>query len=59
MQKVVASTVPKKDLTIVLPYLGKLVSQLPDDSLNISLKSNIDCYMEKPGATFCNGKKIF
>ena len=28
MQKIVASTVPKKDLMIVLPYLGKLLLQI-------------------------------
>ena len=30
--------------------------ELPDDSLNIFRKSNIDHYMEIPSATFCIGK---
>ena len=31
-------------------------SELPDDSPNIFKKSNIDCFTERPSATFCNGK---
>ena len=34
----------------------KELSELPDDSPNIFKKSNIDCYMERSSATFCNGK---
>ena len=31
-------------------------SELPDDSPNIFKKSNIDRYVERPSATYCNGK---
>ena len=34
----------------------KELRELLDDSPNIVKKSNIDCYMERPSATFCNGK---
>ena len=34
----------------------KELSELPDDSPNIFKKSNIGRYMERPKATFCNGK---
>ena len=34
----------------------KELSELPDDSPNIFKKSNIDRYMERLSATFCNGK---
>ena len=34
----------------------KELSELPDNSPNISKKCNIDHYMERPNATFCNGK---
>ena len=37
-------------------YFLKKLSKLPDDSSNIFKKSNIDRYMERPSATFCNGK---
>ena len=31
-------------------------SEVPDNSPNIFKKSNIDRYLERPNATFCNGK---
>ena len=34
----------------------KELSELPDDSPNIFKKSDIDNYMERPSATFCNEK---
>ena len=34
----------------------KQLSKLPDDSPNIFKKSNTDHYMERPSASFCNGK---
>ena len=34
----------------------KRLSELPDNRRNIFKRSNIDCYMESPSATFCNGK---
>ena len=34
----------------------KELSRLPDDRPNIFKRSNIDRYMERPSATFCNGK---
>ena len=34
----------------------KELSKLPDNSPNIFKKSNINHYMERPSATFCNGK---
>ena len=34
----------------------KELRKLPGNSPNILKKSNIDCYMERPSATFCNGK---
>ena len=34
----------------------KELSELQDDSPNIFNKSNIDCYVERPSAVFCNGK---
>ena len=34
----------------------KELSKLPDNSQNIFKKSNIDRYMERPSATFSNGK---
>ena len=36
----------------------KEFSKLTDNSLNILKKSNIDHFMERPSATFCNGKYI-
>lgn len=38
----------------VLPP-GKKLSKLPANSLNISKRSNIDYFMERPSGTFCNG----
>ena len=37
-------------------YFLKKKKKLPDNSPNIFEKSNIDCYMERPSSTFCNGK---
>ena len=34
----------------------KELSELPGNSPNILKKFNIDCYMDRPSATFCNGK---
>ena len=34
----------------------KELHELPDDSPNIFKKSSFDRYMERPNATFCNGK---
>ena len=34
----------------------KELNKLPDNSPNISKKSNINRYMERPSAIFCNGK---
>ena len=34
----------------------KELSELPDNSLNIFRKCNIDLYMERPSVTFCNGR---
>ena len=39
---------------VLLPE--KHLIELPDDSPNTFKRSNIDCYMEKPSASFCNGK---
>ena len=45
---------PEERVQILLSE--KELSKLPDNSLNIFKKSNIDHYMERPSATFCNGK---
>ena len=34
----------------------KELNELPGNILNILKKSNIDRYMKRPNATFCNGK---
>ena len=39
---------------VLLPE--KELSKLADDNPNIFKRSNIDCYMERASATFCNGK---
>ena len=44
----------EKRIQILLPQKER--SKLPKDSQNIFKRSNIDCYMEKPSATLCNGK---
>ena len=36
--------------------LEKELTELPDNCPNIHKRSNIDRYMERPSATFCNGK---
>ena len=45
---------PKERVQVLISE--KELSELPDDRSNIFRKSNIDCYMERPSATFCNGK---
>ena len=42
---------------VLLPEKG--LSRLPGDSPNIFKRSNIDRYMERPSATFCNSFKRF
>ena len=37
-------------------FSEKELRELPDDSPNIFKKSNIDRYMERPNALFCNGE---
>ena len=49
------SAIPLEERVQVLLSQKKL-GELLNDSLNISKKSNIDCYMERPSVTFCNGK---
>ena len=49
------NTNPREERVQVL-LSEKESSKPPDDSPNIFKKSNIDCYMERPSATFCNGK---
>ena len=44
----------EKRIQILLPQKER--SKLPKGSQNIFKRSNIDCYMEKPSATLCNGK---
>ena len=39
---------------VLLPE--KELSRPADDCPNIFKRSNIDCYMERPSATFCKGK---
>ena len=43
---------PEEKVKVLLSE--KELSQLPVDSPNILKKSNIDCHMERPCATFCN-----
>ena len=45
---------PEKRVEVLLSE--KELNELPDDSPNIFKKSNIDRYVERPSATFCNGK---
>ena len=44
----------EKRFQVLLPE--KELSELPDNSSNIFRRSHIDRYMERPSATFCNGK---
>ena len=48
------TNLPKERVQVLLP--GKELSRLLDDSPNIFKRSNIDCYMERASAIFCNGK---
>ena len=50
----VSTNLPEERVQVLLPE--KELSELPDNSPNIFKRSNIDHYMERPGATFCNGK---
>ena len=49
------NTNPREERIQVL-LSEKELSELPYNSPNIFKKSNIDRYMERPNATFCNGK---
>ena len=50
----VNTSLPEEIIQVLLP--AKNLRKLPDDSPNIFKRSNIDRYMEKPSASFCNGK---
>ena len=50
----VSTNLPEERVRVLLSK--KELSELPDDSSNIFKKSNIDCYVKRPNATFCNGK---
>ena len=50
----VNTNLPEERVQLLLSE--KEFSELPDDSLNIFKKSNIYRYVERPSATFCNGK---
>ena len=50
----VNTNLPEERVRVLLSK--KKLSELPDNSSNIFKKSNIDCYVERPNATFCNGK---
>ena len=50
----VNTNLPEKRVQVLL--LEKELCELPDDSPNIFKKPNIDRYMERLNATFCNGK---
>ena len=52
----VNTNLPEERIQVLLSE--KELSELPDDSPNISKKSNIDSYVERPSGTFCNGKYI-
>ena len=45
---------PEERIQVLLSE--KELRELPGNNPNIFNKSSIDCYMEKPSATFCNGK---
>ena len=49
------NTYPPEERVKVL-LSEKELSELPDNSANIFKKSNIDRYMKRPNAIFCNGK---
>ena len=48
------TNLPEGKVQVLLPE--KELSKLPDNSSNIFKRSNIDRYVERPSATFCNGK---
>ena len=48
------SNLPEEGVQVLLSE--KELRKLPDDCPNIFKKSNIDCYMERPSATFCDAK---
>ena len=50
----VNTNLPEERVQVLLPE--KELSELPDDSLNIFKRSNIDRYMERPSSRFCNRK---
>ena len=50
----VNTNLPEETVWVLLSK--KELSELPDDSSNIFKKSNFDRYVERPNATFCNGK---
>ena len=50
----VNTNLPEERIQLLL--LEKEPNKLPDDSPNIFKISNGDHYMERPSATFCNGK---
>ena len=50
----VNSNLQEEIVRVLLSETG--LSKLPDHSLNISKKPNIDRYMGKPNATICNRK---
>ena len=50
----VDTNLPEERVQVLLPE--KELSRLPDDNPHIFKRSNIDSYMERPNATFCNGK---
>ena len=50
----VNTNLPMERVQVLLPE--KELSKLADDNPNIFKRSNIDCYMERASATFCNGK---
>ena len=50
----VNTNLPEERVRVLLSK--KELSELPDDSSNIFKKSNFDRYVERPNATFCNGK---
>ena len=50
----VNTNLPEERVQVLLPE--KELSELPDDSPNIFQRSNFNCYIERPGASFCSGK---
>ena len=50
----VNTNLPEERVQVLVPE--KELSELPDNSPNIFKRSNIDRFMERSSATFCNGK---